>query len=237
MNADSRVASASALSSSSRRRSCATVAPSACVERVQPRAGAIAGQRALGRHREDRRLGHDRAQVLAREAQRLGQLGLVQQVDLGDDEDQPVARRAQDALLEELALGRGQDLRRVEQEHRRVGARQVAVGDLGALLVDVVDPGRVDQRQPVLQHGRRVCRSRRGGWPSPGRLARGFLSLSLASPSTVSQSPSAAASIGLRSPDSVTAVGARARAVRDVRQQRGRRRDAGRQHRRRPAAR
>ena len=37
-------------------------------ERVQPRAGAIAGQRALGRHREDRRLGHDRRQVLAREA-------------------------------------------------------------------------------------------------------------------------------------------------------------------------
>ena len=42
-------------------------------------------------------------------------------------------------------------------------------------------------------------------WPC--RLARGLLVLALlASPSTVSQSPSAAASIGLRSPDSVTAV-------------------------------
>ena len=37
-------------------------------ERVQPGAGAIAGERLLRRHREDRRLGHDRREVLAREA-------------------------------------------------------------------------------------------------------------------------------------------------------------------------
>ena len=125
-------------------------------ERVQPRPGAIAGQRALRRHRKDRRLGHDRRQVLAREAQRLRQLGLVEQIRLGDHEDQPVARRAQDPLLEELPLRRGQDLRRVEQEHRRVGARQVAVGDVGALLVDVVDARRVDDRQLVREQRRRV---------------------------------------------------------------------------------
>ena len=88
--------------------------------------------------------------------QRLRQLRLVEQIRLRHHEDQPVARRAQDPLLEELPLRRGQDLRRVQQEDRRVGARQVAVGDLGALLVDVVDARRVDDRQLVRQQRRRV---------------------------------------------------------------------------------
>ena len=60
MNADSRVASASALSSSSRRRSLRDRRAQRRDERVQPRPGPIARQRALRRHREDRRLGHDR---------------------------------------------------------------------------------------------------------------------------------------------------------------------------------
>jgi hypothetical protein len=42
-------------------------------------------------------------------------------------------------------------LRAVEQEQARVGARDVAVGDLGALLVDVVHARRVDERDAVLQ--------------------------------------------------------------------------------------
>ena len=125
-------------------------------ERVQPGAGPIAGERLLGGHREDPGLGRDRRQVVAREAERLGQLGVVEQVGLRDHEDQPIARRAQDALLQELALRRGQDLRRVEQKHRRVRARQVSVGDVGPLLVDVVDARRVDDRQPVGQQRRRV---------------------------------------------------------------------------------
>ena len=125
-------------------------------ERVEPGARAIAGERALGRDREERGLGDDGGEVLAREGERLGQLLVVEQIGLRDHEQQPIAVRAQDALLEELALGRGQDLRRVEQEDRGVGARQVAVGDLGALLVDVVDARRVDDREVVLEQRRRV---------------------------------------------------------------------------------
>ena len=125
-------------------------------EGVHPRPRPIARQRALGRHREDRRLGDDGRQVLLGEGERLGQLRLVEEIGLGHHEQQPIARRAQDPLLEELPLGGGQDLRRVEQEDRRVGARQVAVGDLGALLVDVVDAGRVDDGELVLQQRRRL---------------------------------------------------------------------------------
>jgi len=44
--------------------------------------------------------------VPARELHRLRQLGIVEQVGLGDHEDQPVARRTQDALLQETAAPR-----------------------------------------------------------------------------------------------------------------------------------
>ncbi len=45
-------------------------------------------------------------QVLPGEGQRLGQLRGVQQIGLGHHEQQPIAGRAQDPLLEELPLGR-----------------------------------------------------------------------------------------------------------------------------------
>ncbi len=44
-----------------------------------------------------------------------------------------------------------QHLRTVEQKQDRVRARDVAVGDLGALLVDVVHAGRVDERDAIAQ--------------------------------------------------------------------------------------
>ena len=59
--------------------------------------------------------------------------------------------------LEELlvagtdALALLQDLPRVEQEEHRVGARDVAVGDVGALEREVVHAWRVDEQDALLQ--------------------------------------------------------------------------------------
>ena len=174
-----------------------TVAPRCRDERLQPRPARSPASARFADTGKIAGSGTIAARCWRAKRQRLGQLGLVEQVGLGDHEDQPVARRAQDALLEELPLGRGQDLRRVEQEHRRVGARQVAVGDVGALLVDVVDA--------------RACRRWSAGSRSSGdgwrdldvverrRLRRrpralpALLRSDRCQPSTVSQSPSARA--------------------------------------------
>ena len=111
---------------------------------------------ALGRQREDHRLGDDLRQVArGNSLQRLFALVGRQQIHLAEDEDQLVLRAPQDPLLQERALRLLEHLRAVEQEQHRVGARDVAVGDLGALLVDVVDARRVDERDVVLQDLRR----------------------------------------------------------------------------------
>ena len=129
--------------------------PQVIDQRLHRRAGHVPGQGALGRHREQRRLGDDRLEVEAHEGQRLGQLAGVEQIGLAHHEDQTVAAGAQDPLLQELALGCGEDLPGVEQEHHRVGARNVAVGDVRALLVDVVHAGGVDHGDPVGEKRRR----------------------------------------------------------------------------------
>jgi hypothetical protein len=59
------------------------------------------------------------------------------------------ARNVALAVLERLAS--------VEQEQHRVGARHVAVGHLGPLLVEIVDAGGVDQHDVVLEQLARVA--------------------------------------------------------------------------------
>ena len=177
MNVDSRSASASALSSSS-------APPLVRHGGAQVRHAARPARARRGRRPARAWPTPGRSPARARSAARClrakrivsASSAVVEQIGLGDHEDQPIARRAQDALLEELPLRRGQDLRGVEQEDRGVGARHVAVGDLGALLVDVVDARRVDDGQPVREDAAPGASARRGGSPrrlhAVARLAR-----------------------------------------------------------------
>ncbi len=106
---------------------------------------------------EDHRVLHQLGQVLVGEGRSLLELRRVEQILLAQHEDQLVPGAPHQPLLNERALGALEHLGAVEQEEHRVGARDVAVGDLGPRLVDVVDPRRVHQRDLVAQDLRRVA--------------------------------------------------------------------------------
>ncbi len=125
-------------------------------QRLQARARQVAGQGSLGRDREHRRRVHDPRQVAPRELGRLFQLCVVEQIGLADHEHQPIATGAQDAFLDEAAFGSREDLRGVQQEQGRIGTRYVAIGDVRALFIDVVDPRRVYDCDLLAQERRRV---------------------------------------------------------------------------------
>ena len=155
--------------------------------------------------------------MLAREGQRFGQLFFVEEIRFGHHEQQPIARRSQDPLLEKLPLRRGQDLGGIEQEDGGVGAGQIPVGDFGPLLVDVVDARGIDDGEVILQQRRGV-----------GELhvvdAVALLALD-GQPIGEAGGRDGAALAGFGDRG-----GLRLGPVADVREQRGGGRDAGRQH-------
>ena len=131
-------------------------------------------ERRLGADREDDRILHEVRELRASRRRALRCCSsVVQDVPLRDDEDDLVARGLEQLVLEEAALALLEDLARVEQEEHRVGARDVAVGDVGALQRQIVHAWGVDEEDALLeQRGgvadlevvdlvRRSCRRRR----------------------------------------------------------------------------
>jgi hypothetical protein len=89
--------------------------------------------------------------------ERLGLLVVAPDVALGDHEDDLVARLPEQLLLQEDALALFERLPRVEQEEHGVRARDVRVGDVGALQRQIVHPWRVDQHDALSQDLGRVA--------------------------------------------------------------------------------
>src|ERR1019366_686315 len=120
-------------------------------EAAPGRVRAVAAQRRLGAHRKDHGVLHERRQVMLRVREGLGLLVGRKEVPLGDDEDDLVARRLEELVVEEDALALLQDLPRVEEEEHGVGARNVAVRDVRALEGEVVHAGCVDEENALAE--------------------------------------------------------------------------------------
>ena len=114
-------------------------------------------ERRLAADREDDRVLHQRRELVLRVGERLALLLGREQIPLGDDEDDLVARRLEELVVQEDALALLEDLPGVEQEEHRVGARDVAVRDVGALEREVVHAWRVDEEDALAQERRRVA--------------------------------------------------------------------------------
>ncbi len=118
--------------------------------------GGVAVEELLGRDGEDDRRLHELAQLGADVREGLPLLVPVPDVALRHHEDDLVARLAEQLLLQEDALALLQRLASVEQEEHRVRARDVAVGDVGALEREVVHAGGVDEDHALAQELGRI---------------------------------------------------------------------------------
>jgi len=122
-----------------------------------PTRGILGLRPILGGQREQDGLCRDAGEPLLDVLDNGGALVGVQQVHLAEHEDQAILGRLEDAAAQKLALAILERLPCIEQEHDGIGARHVAVRDLRALLVEIVDARGIDQHDVVDQQVARVA--------------------------------------------------------------------------------
>ena len=152
-----RAASAAALSRRTCARSRARKRSRYASSSGMPLCGSLRLRPVARRQREQHRIRHHLREVLLHVVDDRDLLVGRQHVHLAEDEDQPIARALEHAAAQELALAVLERLAGVEQEHDGIGARHVAVGDLGALLVEIVDARGIDEDDVVLEQLARIA--------------------------------------------------------------------------------